>query len=36
MVAAGASEDGDMEASFEQLVEDGWTEVASGLRGGGC
>ena len=32
MRAALASKDCDFEASVEELVEDGWAEVASGLR----
>ena len=32
MTAAFASENGDFEASFEELVEDGWAKIASGLR----
>jgi hypothetical protein len=32
MSAALASEDCDLEASVEELVEDGWAEIASGLR----
>ena len=31
MSAAVASEDSDFEASIEELVEDGWTKIASGL-----
>lgn len=32
MSAAVASEDCDFEASIEELVEDGWAKIASGLR----
>lgn len=33
MSAALAGKDGDLEASVEELVEDSWAQVASGLRG---